>query len=372
MQLDCKLFEEMLAIDSVSGTERGFAEFLSERLVAESVNTANSESVQCEVEQYEVGDGTLNLLFKWGCAPGQMPKVYLCSHLDTVPPYIPPKFKQIAEGEILPDGTKACSADTLITGRGSNDAKGQIFSMWSACHELQEESLDGGYGLLLLAGEETGSYGAKAYTANCPGGEWVIVGEHTDNKMVSSSKGTKAFEIKIHGKACHSGYPELGTSAVGRFVDFVNVLRSIVFPSDPMLGATTWNIGKLTSDNPQNILSPLVEFRLYFRTTFASDALVCKMMEDLQLQYDYLEIKSLGGDTPERYRTFESYPVTPVSFGSDTPRLTGFPNRAMCGPGTIKVAHTGMEYVLLSELEKAKEQYKDMIRTILRGTLEER
>ena len=37
----------------------------------------------------EVGDGTLNLFLTWGT-----PKVVFCTHMDTVPPYIPPSFPE--------------------------------------------------------------------------------------------------------------------------------------------------------------------------------------------------------------------------------------------------------------------------------------
>ena len=65
-----------------------------------------------------------------------------------------------------------------------------------------------------------------------------------------------------------------------------------------------------------------------------------------------------------RYDVLPGYETAPVSFGSDTPRLTGFRHRAMCGPGSIFVAHTSREYVLLGDLEKAVEQYKRMVTLI--------
>ena len=40
-------------------------------------------------ELMEVGDGTLNLLLSWGT-----PRVVFCTHMDTVPPYIAPKFPE--------------------------------------------------------------------------------------------------------------------------------------------------------------------------------------------------------------------------------------------------------------------------------------
>lgn len=361
MNLD--LFKEILDIESTSGQERLLAEFLERRFP--------EIDPKCTCTRYEVGDGTLNLLFRWDNAgmTSRLPKVVLCSHLDTVPPYFAPQFRKINAGETLPDGKITAQDDLLITGRGSCDAKGQFFSMWSACSSLASESTSGetDFGLLLLSGEETGSFGAKAFDRDCPGSEYLIVGEPTDNLMVSASKGTKSYSVTIHGKACHSGYPELGHSAVDTFVEFVEKLRGIDFPEDEVLGPTTWNIGKLSSDNPQNILSPELSFRLYFRTTFASDVMVQEVME--QMRSEDIDIEAFGGDTPMRYTTFDGIGTKPVAFGSDTPRMNKFTHRSLCGPGSIFVAHTPREYVLLSDLEKAQSQYETLLKNILYNEL---
>ena len=346
--MNLEFFRRMLEMESTSGTERGFAEFLWENVRADFR------------ERYEVGDGTLNLLFKWG--EGE-PQIYLCSHMDTVPPYISPTFRDIKAGDALPDGKIAEQDDILITGRGSCDAKGQIFAMLEACLSVDSETPETSnpaFALLLLSGEETGSYGAKAYTRDCSGGKWLVVGEPTDNKMVTASKGTKSFGLTIKGKPCHSGYPELGTSAVDKFVGFVNALRQVDFPVDPTLGPTTWNIGKLISDNPQNILSPELKFRIYFRTTFLTDDMVTEWMRETAKEHGYI-LEEYGGDTPMRYDTLDNFETMPVAFGSDTPRMTKFIHRSLCGPGSIFVAHTPDEYILKSNLDKAIDQYRLMI-----------
>ena len=357
------LFKEILSVDSTSGMERGFAELMESVLRRES-GLGGASGRMPLIRRHEVGDGTQNLLCTWGCRENEMPKVCLCTHLDTVPPYIPPAFSEISAGAVLPDGKTAETDDILITGRGSCDAKGQIVSMMTACLELAESGFAGSFGLLLLAGEETGSYGAKAWTRDCPGGDWIIVGEPTDNRMVSASKGTKSFRITMRGKACHSGYPHLGHSAVLDFNDFVNALKQRDLSIDPVLGETTWNIGCLSAGNPQNILCPELSFRLYFRTTATSDDIVSALPQEWAETFPGIEVEAFGGDTPMKYDVLPGYDTAPVSFGSDTPRLTGFTHRAMCGPGSIFVAHTDREYVLMSELRKAVEQYKRMISSI--------
>lgn len=338
-QKDIDLFLQILLQPSTSGTERKMALSL-----AELFKTARNE-----VETMEVGDGTVDVLLKWGD-----PKVWFCSHCDTVPPYIPTKTRAIKAGQKLPDGNKATKKDVLFRGRGTCDAKGQLFSMFMACKQLEKEGLTD-FALLIMAGEETGSFGAKAWDALRPGGDVLVVGEPTDNCMISACKGTKSFSVRILGRPCHSGYPSEGLSAIDRFADFVQWMHAVDFPEDKILGPTTWNIGRLRSNNPQNILSPEVTFRIYFRTTFASDAFVTDLMKGWES--DTFLIEAHGGDTPSKLATIPGIPSKTAAFGSDAPRLTKFPVRCLCGPGSILVAHTPREYVLLSDLRQASEQY---------------
>ena len=362
--MDLKFFDRILNIDSTSGKEAELADFMSAELAAPGR----------KVEVFAVGDGTKNILVSWGT-----PKVIFCSHLDTVPPYIAPA----TDGDV-------------ISGRGSCDAKGQIFAMYEACKALEAEGYDG-FGLLLLAGEETGSFGAKAFTAMAQEGEWaerlkdvwVVVGEPTDNHMASAAKGTKSFEVTFTGEPFHSGYPEHGISAIELFNDFMNALRSIVFPKDPVLGETTWNVGKLVSDNPQNKLSDRLTCRIYFRTTFESDEMVCNIMKNIagpsaKLRFgrrkvqdgsdivakdvapwqERMVVKAFGGDTPTKFEVLEGFPTKPVSFGSDAPQLKCFSHKILCGPGSILVAHRNEEHVNINDLRTAIDQYIAIYKSI--------
>lgn len=366
--MNIDFLNRILSVDSTSGKEGELADMLSVEFAAPGR----------KVELFEVGDGTRNLLVSWGC-----PKIIFCTHLDTVPPYIPPSYLERCEGSI-------------IKGRGTCDAKGQIFAMWEACKTLEASGCTD-FGLLLLAGEETGSFGAKAFDKLMSENPsvilnesnnlslhdlWVIVGEPTDNYMASAAKGTKSFEVTFEGKAFHSGYPENGVSAVELFNDFMNALRSIRFPKDDLLGETTFNVGKLISDNPQNILSEKLTCRVYFRTTFESDEMVCNVMKNMagpeaKLRFGRprvqdgsdivskdvaqwqkaMTVKAFGGDSPTRFEVLPGFESKPVSFGSDAPQLSNFQHKILCGPGSILVAHRPEEYITLADLEAAMGNY---------------
>ena len=390
--IDRKLFLDILGFDSTSGAEKPLADYLEKALAGPVSGGAAGSAVTPRVQTWDVPEGGRNLLFSWG-----EPRVVFCTHIDTVPPYIPPVFPDgtpvmpdlighpsSEEGEPLqktpktsdPQGFEAGgpskSAENdgapMVYGRGACDAKGQIVALYAACRQLASEGLDG-FGLLLLSGEETGSWGAKAFAKTDFRAPYLIIGEPTEGKMVSACKGTKAFELVFHGEAFHSGYPQFGHSAIDSFVDFVNELRAVDFGSDPELGPTTWNIGRLQSDNAQNVLSPELRCRLYFRTTFLSDARVEEEVRRIAGMVaapsgSSIEVVAIGGDTPSRWFTIPGFEAAPASFGSDAPHLTNFEHRAICGAGSIRFAHRPDEQVSLSELDAAAERYVAMFKAL--------
>ena len=381
--MNTELFLQMLQIDSTSGREGEFADFLVERLATSACRVERFPVESMAGECPEGCPRPYNILFSWGT-----PKVIFCTHLDTVPPYISPEVCHPDPSHCHPERSEG-SFNSVIYGRGTCDAKGQIFAMYEACLELERRGHTD-FGLLLLAGEETGSFGAKAFNSMAdkpfPAEDAaVVVGEPTDNFMASAAKGTKSFEVEFEGEAFHSGYPQYGRSAVMMFNDFVNALRSIGFPQDPVLGDTTWNIGRLSSDNPQNILSDRLTCRVYFRTTFESDEMVCNVMRniagpDAKLRFGrpkaqdgsdmvakevadwqrYMKVTAFGGDAPTRFEVLEGFKSKPVSFGSDAPQLKCFGRKILCGPGSILVAHRPDEQITLRELETAVDNYVRM------------
>ena len=366
--MNYKLFKDILEIDSTSGKERSLAMWLHDHLEAPSK------------QLMEVGDGTLNLLLTWSGAP----KVVFCTHMDTVPPYIAPTFPEgIPLATAGAAGPSPCTCpgvdkpsegyslqNQTITGRGSCDAKGQLFAMYTACKKLEAQGYKD-FGLLILSGEETGSWGAKAFSKTGFTAPFLIVGEPTDNKMVSAAKGTLSYDLKFTGEPFHSGYPQYGVSAVDLFNEFYNTLKAVDWGTDPDLGETTWNVGLLQSDNPQNILSGELTCRLYFRTTFRSHEAVQKWMSQFsnravsvgesaaaQSPLGHIcAVARANGDIPARYVTLPGFESAPVAFGSDAPHLTLFGHKIICGPGSIKVAHRPEENITVADLEAAVKIY---------------
>ena len=53
-----------------------------------------------------------------------------------------------------------------------------------------------------------------------------------------------------------------------------------------------------------------------------------------------------------------------MAFGSDAPHLKNFKHKAICGPGSISVAHRDDEHVRVADLATAVEQYIALYRAV--------
>ena len=316
---------QIMGVESTSGMENSVADHIKD----------NFAPPGAELEIQEISNGTRNLFYKWG-----NPRIIFCSHFDTVPPYIPPRI----EGD-------------TIYGRGSCDAKGQIAVLAEVCKKLHEKG-ETNFGLLMLAGEEVGSYGARRANELITGCEYVIVGEPTENKLIKAQKGNMLAEVEFFGKAFHSGYPEHGDNAIQRMVDFVNALNALEFPVDPVLGETTYNIGNLSADNARNIVSDHVSMKIFFRTTFLTHEILIEKV--LSIIDENTKIEFAYGDPPIEFHTIEGFETGVVSYGSDAPELTNLGKPLLYGPGSIFNAHTDNEHITIPEIEKAVEDLLDI------------
>lgn len=177
--------------------------------------------------------------------------VTLSTHLDTVPPYLPPRL----------DG------DTLW-GRGACDAKGIAASMVVAAGQLRDAGVN--VALLFVVGEETTHDGAHAANewirAHLPQRPRVIInGEPTESTLGVGTKGAQRVIVRTAGKAAHSAYPAMGRSATRDLVLLLAELEQVEWPRDPLLGETTVNIGSLAGGVADNVFAPSAEARLMFR-----------------------------------------------------------------------------------------------------------
>ena len=276
--------------------------------------------------------------------------VTLSTHLDTVPPYLPPRV----EG-----GT--------LWGRGACDAKGIAASMVVAAGRLREAGVR--VGLLFVVGEETTHDGAHAandwIASHLPVRPRVLInGEPTESTLGLGTKGAQRVIVRTRGKAAHSAYPTMGHSATRDLVLLLAELEGISWPSDPLLGETTVNIGSLSGGVADNVFAPSAEARLMFRlVTPASE--VQERVERWAAGRATLEWGVMV--PPVRLGVVDGFPTSVAAFATDIPALTNWGTPYLFGPGSIHVAHTNEEHVDVGDLDAAAESFVQLASRALPG-----
>lgn len=323
------LAAELMAIESPSGDEGRAVDFVARRLVAQGWNVT--------IQEVTPGRGNV-----W--ASRASGGVTLSTHLDTVPPFVPPSLR-----------------DSRLHGRGACDAKGIAAAMLVAAEKLVAEG-EQRVSLLLLVGEEKNSDGARAANHLPATSRFLINGEPTESMLATGAKGSQRAMLRTTGRAAHSAYPQLGKSAVDPLLDVLLALRHLSLPTDPALGETTLNVGTIRAGTEANIVPDRAEAEIMFRLV-GDVAEVRRILESAvggRAEIEY------GSWIPaQRFHTIPGFPAAPVAFTTDIPLLGQWGTPLLFGPGSIHVAHTPDEFVELRELRDAVDAYIRLVRALL-------
>jgi acetylornithine deacetylase len=323
------LATELLSVESTSGQEQGAVDAVARWLLARDWN----------VTLQEVEPGRSNV---WATRRGG--GVTLSTHLDTVPPYVPPRL----EGGRL-------------YGRGSSDAKGIAAAMMIAAQRLAEageERVD----LLFVVGEEKGSPGARAANRLPATSKFLVNGEPTESKLASGGKGAQRVLVRVRGREAHSAYAHLGMSALDPLLELLPQLREVALPVDPVLGATTYNVGVLRAGTEANIVPGLAEAEIMIRLVGDVAPVKAAFTAWAGARAELI----WGAHIPAQYfHVINGFEVEPVAYTSDIPLLDRWGTPLLFGPGSIHVAHTPIEYIDVAELEASVGAYERIVRTLL-------
>ncbi|MCE2940220.1 MAG: M20/M25/M40 family metallo-hydrolase [Gemmatimonadota bacterium] len=323
------LASELLAIESPTGKEGKAVDFVARWLVSRGWN----------VTVQEVTPGRGNVWASRGRGA-----VTLSTHLDTVPPYVPPAL----EGGML-------------KGRGACDAKGIAAAMLAAADRLAlagEDRVD----VLMVVGEEKGSDGARAANHLPATSRFLVNGEPTESKLASGAKGSQRVMVRVRGREAHSAYPHLGRSAIEPMLALLPTLHQLDFPRDAVLGDTTFNIGTLRGGTEANVIPGLCESEVMFRVV-GDVAPLRATLEQWAAGRAELE---WGSYIPaQRFHVIDGFDVVPVSYTSDIPLLDRWGTPLLFGPGSISVAHTPDEHIAVEELRAAVDAYERIVRSLL-------
>lgn len=317
-----ELTRALVALETPTGAEGPATDFLDAEL----------RRAGYKVVRQPVSPGRHNLY-----AYREPPALVFSTHLDTVPPHIP-----LTEDE------------ESIHGRGSCDAKGLAAAMIAAAERLAERG-ERRIGLLFVVGEENGSDGALAAANLGPRGRFLINGEPTENRLSIGQKGSLRVDLQAVGRAAHSAYPDEGVSAIAALLDTIDRIRRMPLPSDPLLGESTLNLGRIGGGVAPNVIAPAASAQILIRTVEPTGPLKKAIRTLLApgVTVDFpVELPCYkGGTAPPGWET------TVVSYASDLPFLEPWGERYQLGPGTIRVAHTSQEHIRKADLLRGVDLY---------------
>ena len=323
------LAAELLAIPSLSGSEKAVVDFVTKWLVARGWN----------VTVQEVSKGRGNV---WASRAGG--GVAFSTHLDTVPPHIAPRIEK----------------DKLY-GRGACDAKGIAAAMMVAAERLVQSG-ENRIDLLLVVGEEQGSDGARAANNLSTKSRFLVNGEPTESKLASGAKGSLRVIVRTRGKEAHSAYSQLGESAIEPLLQLLPTIHQLPLPSDSVLGETTVNIGTIRGGTAANIVPAHAEAELMIRLV-GDVKPVKKLVQEWAKGRAEVEF---GSHIPaQKFHTVDGFEVAPMAYTSDIPLLPRWGTPLLFGPGSIHVAHTPDEHIDIEELRASVDAYERIARQLL-------
>ena len=283
--------------------------------------------------------------------------------------------------------------DGRLYGRGACDVKGSMAAMLGALAEIHQYSGPVSDRIILACtvDEEHTFLGVQALRAHSPGRIWIstentcrpdfaIVAEPSSLGIIEAHKGVIRWHIRVHGTACHSSTPDLGSNAIYAAAEIAKAIEKLQIrlreSSKDHLGGGSICLTQISGGSAPNIVPHecvlLIDRRIGFTETpeeagqqlqavldglgFPS-GIQCQLSQPiircpaLMSNGNGPAIRSLG--TAIR-KTTGQCEVRSVAFGTDASTIAehGIP-AVVFGPGDIAQAHTKDEWIDLRELETA-------------------
>src|SRR6476620_9744727 len=229
------LFTELAALPSPPGEERAVADVVI-RYLRDLGLTVDEDDAGLKV-----GSNIGNLYCRLEATDGGNP-IFLCAHLDTVPP----------EGPIEPvieDGIVRNAAGTIL----GADNKSAVAAMLEGVRRvLVEGRPHAGIELLFTPKEEVGLIGAYAFDNDRLRADigYVYDQAAAPGEIILGAPWSESMEVQFHGRAAHSGmFPEEGRSAIQAAAKAIAALRLGRVDEE-----TTAYVGVITGGTAGNIV----------------------------------------------------------------------------------------------------------------------
>jgi tripeptide aminopeptidase len=349
------LFLELAAIESPPGNERAVADRV----------TAELRSLGLEIDEDDagaaIGSNAGNLLCRLPGRSGGGTPIFLCAHLDTVPP----------QGSLEPvvgeDGIVRNAGGTIL----GADNKSAVAAMVEASRRIVLEGRPhAGVELLFTAKEEVGLLGAGAFDHTRLEAQLGFVYDQAApiGDVIMGAPYQRSLLVRFHGRPAHSGMvPEEGRSAIAAAAQAIADLRLGRIDEE-----TTANVGLISGGSARNIVPEWCELQAEARSHDAGKLsdLVQEMLDTFAFAATTAEctLETEVSETYQGYRFRDDEPVVRLAAAAlETcgyelvPTLTGGGADANVfntkGLPCLNLAngmtaiHTAEEHIAVSDLE---------------------
>jgi tripeptide aminopeptidase len=229
------LFLELAALRTPPGEERAAADVVSSYLRALGLEPDEDDCGQT------IGSTIGNLYARLEPTAAGTP-LFLCAHLDTVPP----------DGELRPvveDGVVRNAGGTIL---GADNKAAVVAMLEGVRRVLAENRPHAGVELVFTPKEEVGLLGAGAFDHDRLRAQIGYVYDQAGpiGEIVLGAPWSRSMEVRFHGRSSHSGmFPEEGRSAIQAAARAIADLRLGRVDDE-----TTANVGVISGGTAGNIV----------------------------------------------------------------------------------------------------------------------
>ncbi|MCQ2149924.1 MAG: M20/M25/M40 family metallo-hydrolase [Bacteroidales bacterium] len=337
-----ELLQQMIAIPSMSGSEKAVADHLQRWIESQGMAVR-----RC-------GD---NIWMESCKDDGSRPSILLNAHTDTVKPSSGYSFDPYCG---IRDGDR-------ILGLGSNDDGGSLVALLATYMRLSGKKQPYRLVFSATAEEETNGTGGIDMVK----GEWGdisfgIIGEPTGMRMAVAEKGLLVLDCLVRGKSGHAARSE-GINALYKALPDIEWFRTYEFPNvSEYLGPVIMNVTMIDAGTQHNVVPDSCHFVVDVRTNGE-----CSNEEVLSVIRGHVSCEVTPRSMKHNCSRIDlSHPAVSkgMSMGLETYGSPTASNQTRCsfptlkmGPGESERSHSADEFILVSEVERAVDIYCELL-----------
>jgi succinyl-diaminopimelate desuccinylase len=332
-------------------------------------------SIPTELDTWD--DTRANVTASIGDDRPDTPTLLFGSHLDVVPAS-PDRWKTNPFEPVEKDGK--------VFGRGAVDMLGGLCAAAAAMADMKNEPIKGRVLLAATAGEETDSSGVKRfvqkYRPKIQNPIGILITEPTDLNMMRAHRGILWLNVRTFGKTVHGSMPEKGINAVLKMNALLNRLQEWTIPHTPhpLLGESSVSPNRISGGTATNIVPDECCLEIDIRTLPSQHHEdIIQSLQDLcdeirqndpDFKAQISTIRTVGAlETPADSPFLKAVcdiagieQTNAAGFTTDGPHFKELDTPVLIfGPGDGSLCHKPDEYIEITEMQKARQQYKNII-----------